>query len=407
MWLGNKRQRRIVFPLGFLVSLPFAQATHAATVEPVGSFGIHKPAFLSVLPTDSGDERLVVSSFAPFGIGRIFALPLNPKEPGWLDILSHEVAPTSSKVSWPNHVKTADATLFGPGKLIVGSGFLIPGYKTGTVSIVDQKTGLATRIVKPKSEYFYHQTVFYDVNQDGQMDIITARAKLGWFGGHDGELIWLEKPQGDDTTYWTEHLIASGPDVNFVVTEHQGALTIIATEFFNKRLSLHWLVRTGWEHRIVDDTIGAAFDLSLSDLNNDGVLDLLATNHQGDASASVFGYELPRDWRNGAWKRHTLLTGIETVVKGQGAASPGSAITWQHTNGKPDIFVAGDGSGKVHWLSPVSNDSDDWRYTAHVVLDVGSTVGQMTLGARDGDGHAHLFAPAYDANRIHVFKLVD
>jgi hypothetical protein len=407
MWLGIKRLRRNVIHLGLIFSSQFAEASSSSKVESVGSFALQKPAFLNLLPADDGSERLIVSSFAPFAIGRIFDLPLDPSNPDWLKLATRDLAPASTKVSWPNHVASADTGLFGPGKLIVGSGFLIPGYKTGSISIVDQKTGLATRIVKPKSEYFYHRAAFHDVNKDGQMDIITARAKLGWFGDHDGELIWLEKPKSDDTNYWTEHLIASGPDVNFVVTSHQGALTIIATEFFSKRLSMHWLINGNWEHKIIDDTIGAAFDLSLVDLNRDGRMDLLATNHQGDATASVFAYEFPRDWRTHDWQRHTLLTGIETVVKGQGAASPGSALTWEHSIGKPDIFVAGDGSGRVHWLSPKSTDSSDWDYSEQIVLDVGSTVGQMTLGAKDAEGHPHLFVPAYDANRIHVFKLVD
>ena len=45
--------------------------------------------------------------------------------------------------------------------------------------------------------------------------------------------------------------------------------------------------------RTVDDDLGAGFDLSLIDLNNDGRLDILATNHENDERAGVFAYEIP------------------------------------------------------------------------------------------------------------------
>ena len=43
--------------------------------------------------------------------------------------------------------------------------------------------------------------------------------------------------------------------------------------------------------RVIDDTIDSAYSAQVIDINNDGKLDLLVTNHEGDENkASVFVY---------------------------------------------------------------------------------------------------------------------
>ena len=391
----------------FNIPLPKAYAASKAQAISVGDLAVSNPAFLNILPNEDGTEQLMISSFAMLGPGRVFSMPLLTNSEDWLQTSYKKLHPITWSIAWPNHVTAVPESVLGPGKVVVGSGFLIPGYKTGTIAIVDVATGDTHSIVKPKADFFYHQTVWADVNNDGRLDMITARAKLGWLGQHAGELLWLEQPLDKSQKIWTEHLIASGPDVYFVVTEHHGDLAIIATEFFNKRLSLHWRHDGQWSQRIIDDTLGAAFDVSLTDLNGDGHEDLLVTNHEAKEKAAVFAYEIPDDWQHGSWTRHTLLGGIVTKVASPAAASPGSALIWSHQGRKPDIFVAGDGSGKAYWLQPNSEDPKDWTYTEQVLLDAGSTIGHMALGAPDTEGNPHLFVPDYDQSRIHVFKLID
>jgi hypothetical protein len=390
----------------FNMIIPQAYGESEVHAVPLGDLYVSKPAFLHLLPSDDGMEQLMISSFAMFAPGRVYSMPLLTNSADWLQASYKKLHTISRSIAWPNHVTAVPESVLGPGKVVVGSGFLIPGYKTGTISLVDVATGDTQSIVKPKTDFFYHQAVWADVNNDGRLDIITARAKLGWLGQHAGELLWIEQPLDKSQKIWTEHLIASGPDVNFVVTEHHDDLAIIATEFFNKRLSMHWRHDGQWAQRIIDETLGAAFDVSLTDLNGDGHEDLLVTNHEAKEKAAVFAYEIPDDWQHGAWTRHTILGGIATKVTSPAAASPGSALTWSHPGRKSDIFVAGDGSGKAHWLKPNSEDPKDWTYTEQVLLDAGSTIGHMALGAPDSDGNPHLFVPDYDQSRIHVFKLI-
>ena len=50
------------------------------------------------------------------------------------------------------------------------------------------------------------------------------------------------------------------------------------------------------ERRVIDNTIGQAFDVRAVDLNLDGTLDLLVTNN-ALRDASLFAYTVPRDFR--------------------------------------------------------------------------------------------------------------
>ena len=55
------------------------------------------------------------------------------------------------------------------------------------------------------------------MNNDGKLDMVTARAKKPIFGGK-GELLWLEQPSdGSVLQTWKEHILAEGPDVNLLV----------------------------------------------------------------------------------------------------------------------------------------------------------------------------------------------
>jgi len=48
-------------------------------------------------------------------------------------------------------------------------------------------------LTEEKKGYFYHMTETYDMNNDGRLDVLTARATLPIISkkGH-GELLWLE-----------------------------------------------------------------------------------------------------------------------------------------------------------------------------------------------------------------------
>ena len=165
----------------------------------------------------------------------------------------------------------APKEIFGEG-YINASGFLVPGKSTGNINYIDN-SGNVTKLVKNKRGFFYHSVKWADMNGDGLLDMVTARAKKPIFGASKGELIWLEQPaNGELLKQWKEHLITEGPDVNFILEDltNDGQPEIIATEFFSEKLSVTYKEGSEWKKVIIDDKIKRGFDLEMVDLNNDG-----------------------------------------------------------------------------------------------------------------------------------------
>jgi hypothetical protein len=51
------------------------------------------------------------------------------------------------------------------------------------------------------------------------------------------------------------------------------------------------------------------FDVKIYDVDNDGVDEIVTSNHKGDGNGGVYTYEVPPTWKNGNWVRHTLAEG--------------------------------------------------------------------------------------------------
>lgn len=378
---------------------------------------VEKPGYLHVVRhPDTQQDHLFVSNFKLFGRDSLFTISNWSK--GLAEPAELNIGVFNDSTVWPNEARAASRQLTGKDGLVVSGGFLVPGKATGAVSFISwDQPSIATPLTTPRKGWFYHRTEELDVNGDGQLDIITARALKPMFGKPDGELIWLENPgtgDGVPAAPWKEHMIGRGPDVHFRVLPATPVypLTIISTEFSAKKLSAYQMRSDGaFEYKVLDNTLGSAFDIQLSDLNQDGEIDLLVSNHEGDAKASVFAYEFNPTTLD-IKSRHTLLRGIETKQKGIQAASPGPIMAFHPTTkdgmqtNKPWVLVSGDGSQKAHLLVPQDDqDSSNWHYEESVIWNPKSTVGQSTIADLDQDGVLEIIIPAYDANKIGIFSL--
>lgn len=374
---------------------------------------INKPGYLNIaLDPVTGENHLLVSSFQVFGKDQLFSI--SRWNQGLSAPLMLKTSILSSSTTWPNEARSAEPDLFNEPGLLIAGGFLVPGKSTGGISFIPwTPPHTPYELTTSKRGWFYHRTETWDVNEDGHLDIITARAYKPVIGEHKGELLWLENP-GHLNGKWTEHLIGNGPDVHFriLAPTNRRPLTIISSEFSAKKLSAYQIDSKGSvQYIVLDDTLGSAFDVQIDDLNGDGQEDLLVSNHESDSKASVFGYEI--DFDSLIIKaRHTLITGIETKQKAIKAASPGPVTTFfPNTSSissaqKPWILVSGDGSQKAHILVPEDNfDQQKWSYREHTLWNPKSTVGQSAVGDIDGDGKVEIFVPAYDSNQVAVFTI--
>lgn len=135
---------------------------------------------------------------------------------------------------WPNQISLAPkGALAGTNGdvIVVPDGFLVPGKDSGGIYLVLNATDASpvVQAVKPKTfGHFYHMVQWVDMDGDGWLDILTARAN-GVFK-FTGELLWFKNPGQEGQYPWTEHVLATGPDV-FIETYKPTTEVLLVIEF--------------------------------------------------------------------------------------------------------------------------------------------------------------------------------
>ncbi|MCL4780538.1 MAG: hypothetical protein KJ049_10125 [Gammaproteobacteria bacterium] len=403
--------------------------------------------------------------------------------------------------NWPNHISRVPDGVVPFEAVVSPQGFLAaePPGRLSLINlddpnrqeyIVHQSTAIADEPCdndgttnRPR---FYHEVQYVDMDNDGDRDIVTVRSSFkpigpGAFCAFFGDLVYFENPGAaiNPNTEWVEHMLfgyprtVTGPDLSIRMHdfENDGVPEVVASHFFNRNgavriygapVGMNWsdvdpvngpFVRQA--NIVANGSQGQPFGFEILDLNLDGKVDILLTNHQRDNCFDVTQSAVPgrvialEQPANGnvfggpaGWPLHILKDNIlpnptfpaPTTAPGRlapGLAVPFTPIAGQQGKVKPWIVVGGDEASKVWLLTPkLATSKTNWEYLSAVIFDINDTYGAgttqtimgpsgispgeviSTIGTPsvryDGSGataRTQIYIPVFEAKEIHVLSL--
>jgi len=390
---------------------------------------------------------------------------------------------------WPNKTDRVPEGILPFNAIVVPGGFLA-ATGPGRLVLVDMDDPARTEYLvieagtAPPScgdeglrneRWDYHKAVWLDIDGDGLKDLVTVRAAFQpfMFGCPPmGELVWFRNPgeQIRPDVPWEEHVLLGlpdtpgGPEINLDLADlnGDGIPEIIATHFLTSDAISIFGAPEGGQWRDVDPAAGVLprqqvimteqgrpFGVQAVDLNLDGRLEVLATNHQGDGCFAVTDDEIPgrvialQQPASGRlfdepWTVRILKDDIRpnptfpAPVRGPGRLAPNRAaafwpIRWLEGRIRPWIVVGGDEAPKV-WIlrPPTRRQSNDWNYSSAAIFDINDYYGEGTTQRLQDDsrnvsystigglnwrydrpgawGFAEIYAPVFEAGHIHIFS---
>ena len=294
------------------------------TLSFLRNVSVESPGYTMLPANLSGtDAPMLITTFPkPSSIKRL--------NPGSTDGIIQTI---TDQIDWPNEVTIMqNSTMFGAEAMIVGAGFLVPGHSNGHVYIIvrgaDGSWQQPVSITKVQRGWFYHVALPFDIDGDGDLDLVTSRAYYptwNFWQKKQGKLVWLENPgEGRNLDeVWTEHEIADGPDFLITLRSETAPFELLAPEYIAGKLVYHYRdsVTGAFRSRVLDDNFGPGFSAEWVDVNGDGHKEILATNHASDGNGKVyaFTYDPNESLATAEVTTHVLASGF----KCRGSATKG------------------------------------------------------------------------------------
>lgn len=335
---------------------------------------------------------------------------------------------------WPNNPDYMPSSAVGVEGIVWSSGFLVPGSMHGQLQMYDTSkdppAGGVNIASLDENNWSYHKTIFKDMDNDGDLDAVSARFHVRTIGEPLHDFVWFENENRGMVEGWKQHVIATdGPDVSFwpvtLTSFGKDYDAFLVGEFWSQKLSLYWTENedNDWSHlnsvkkRVIDPAAGQVFDVIVYDFNQDGVIELACTSfHEDLGYGEVYVYKVPEDFKEGEFERKTMASNFVPNDVNGGGMSPGNIKPFSPSkayseeledDGMPHkswFLLSGDDSGTMFIMTPNSTDRSDWAYDRHVLTYTGADIiGKMTFGDFDGDGYTEIVVAYYSEGKVFYY----
>jgi hypothetical protein len=201
----------VLFVSAFICPLPTL-----GEIKPVllNKFELPHAGFSTLLRTftlNSTSWALAISCFNPIPTTTDYVYIVPNIE--WQLTTQIKPAVVTDKIIWPNGIVAADQLV--EYSIIVPSGFLVPGKSNGNLYYMSRDGPLAL-VPSDRTNWFYHDADFKDMDGDGHIDIVAGRANVPILGAATTQLIWLKNPGNETITGpWKLNYLMKegGPDI--------------------------------------------------------------------------------------------------------------------------------------------------------------------------------------------------
>ncbi len=274
--------------------IAFSQALYIPKIVPE-SLEVNLPGFARFIPnSDNTDNHLVIASFSgiPFSTDNVYFLPniskINPASTIFQTL-------PNNNLFWPNQPSYYNASLIDSrvdpfGGILIPFGFLLPTKGNGGIyyyPFTARDRSMINHDSQPinlaydneeKISWFYHRVRIIDLDGDGIKDILTCRTHKPIFGQTLTELVSFVFDM--TTKGYKEHVIMkSACDVFFDTADidKDGRFEIVSAGFFISQLNVIYstdpknsFLNGNVVVREIDSNAGQLFEVTLSDLDNQG-----------------------------------------------------------------------------------------------------------------------------------------
>jgi len=417
----------------------------------LGMFETPHAGFVEVFDREDGGKDLYLTTFnpaLPFFHDPVFFL----RDPGqYIDDVASwpdhfETLGSKASAYWPNFPVQVPKEVLGFEAMVQTSGFLVPGKTNGKIELFNTSVGAQGETLpidiaygaRDGHDWSYHWVIWRDIDNDGLLDAMTARFRVPTFGDPISQLIWLKNPGTAPPTpgtawEWQWFLASEGPDVYFEEQVFEVCnpdcfeySAIVTAELWTERVMIYFVVNEpgAWGHpnnvqsMVIDTGVGQCFEAHWADLNNDGVMEILASCYDTvNETGNFFVYQ--QDWANTEkpWKKSVIKDGFiaNSYLFGNSMTPGKSRLFWPSEEykstpteygpvPKPWIALSGDDDGVHYLLFPKSEDPENMEYDLQVMVDSEATTsGTMAITDIDGDGYVEIISAGYTAGEVYVY----